>query len=569
LRNNRPLLAYIGGKSGRFTSKDHIFRPGESFEKQIIVINNSRETASGSCDWTLGIPQMPVSGSNMFSVATGQQERIPLSFALPATVPSGTYRLSLTTRFEGGEIQDDSFDIQVLERHLPEPSCRIALFDPRGETRKLLTAMKIRFRDVDASADLSSDDLLIVGKSTLTLDGPAPRLDRVRDGLKVLVFEQTSAVLERRLGFRVAEYGFRQVFPRVADHPALANLGLEHLRDWRGQSTLVPPRLDYELRPRHGPTVTWCGIPVSHIWRCGTQGTVASVVIEKPPRGDFLPILDCGFGLQYSPLMQYREGRGGILFCQLDVTGRSEPEPAAENLVRSMIVELATWKPAPSRKVCYAGDGAGLRHLESAGFAVSSYGGSRPSKDCVLVVGPAAHEQIKSKASGLAGWLEGGGKILAIGLDESETRNLFPIAVRMERKEHIAAYLDRFDARSPLVGIGPADMHDRDARQRPLLSGGVILVGDGLLGHSAAGSIVFCQVVPWEYDAGGTPNVKRTFRRASFLVSRLLANTGAASSTPLLARFATPASATEERWKAGLYLDQPEEWDDPYRFFRW
>jgi len=23
------------------------------------------------------------------------------------------------------------------------------------------------------------------------------------------------------------------------------------------------------------------------------------------------------------------------------------------------------------------------------------------------------------------------------------------------------------------------------------------------------------------------------------------------------------------RWLAGLYLDQPEEWDDPYRFFRW
>jgi len=23
------------------------------------------------------------------------------------------------------------------------------------------------------------------------------------------------------------------------------------------------------------------------------------------------------------------------------------------------------------------------------------------------------------------------------------------------------------------------------------------------------------------------------------------------------------------RWSEGLYLDQPEEWDDPYRFFRW
>jgi len=26
---------------------------------------------------------------------------------------------------------------------------------------------------------------------------------------------------------------------------------------------------------------------------------------------------------------------------------------------------------------------------------------------------------------------------------------------------------------------------------------------------------------------------------------------------------------SQGRWLAGLYLDEPEEWDDPYRFFRW
>jgi hypothetical protein len=25
----------------------------------------------------------------------------------------------------------------------------------------------------------------------------------------------------------------------------------------------------------------------------------------------------------------------------------------------------------------------------------------------------------------------------------------------------------------------------------------------------------------------------------------------------------------QKRWLAGFYVDQPEEWDDPYRFFRW
>ncbi len=39
-------------------------------------------------------------------------------------------------------------------------------------------------------------------------------------------------------------------------------------------------------------------------------------------------------------------------------------------------------------------------------------------------------------------------------------------------------------------------------------------------------------------------NLKRTYRRSCFLVARLLANMGAASSTPLLARFATPLGDT-------------------------
>jgi hypothetical protein len=38
-----------------------------------------------------------------------------------------------------------------------------------------------------------------------------------------------------------------------------------------------------------------------------------------------------------------------------------------------------------------------------------------------------------------------------------------------------------------------------------------------------------------------------------------------------LARFSSPltAASPEKRWLDSFYLDQPEAWDDPYRFFRW
>jgi hypothetical protein len=77
--------------------------------------------------------------------------------------------------------------------------------------------------------------------------------------------------------------------------------------------------------------------------------------------------------------------------------------------------------------------------------------------------------------------------------------------------------------------------------------------------------------VPWHFACDGPPNVKRTYRRAAFLVSRLLANLDAACATPLVERVSAPVApdGPERRWETGFYLERPEEWDDPYRFFRW
>jgi len=84
--------------------------------------------------------------------------------------------------------------------------------------------------------------------------------------------------------------------------------------------------------------------------------------------------------------------------------------------------------------------------------------------------------------------------------------------------------------------------------------------------------VVFCQLAPWQFDySGDKMNVKRTFRRFSCLVTRVLGNMGCDGSTPLVERFSSPvtASETEGRWLKGFYLDEPQEFDDPYRTFNW
>ncbi|MBM3212123.1 hypothetical protein FJZ33_07885, partial [Candidatus Poribacteria bacterium] len=267
IRNNQPILAYIGGKPSKFTSMDHNFYPGDTLEKTLIIINNSRENISCNCSWKLEFPQA-FEGNRKVNIQTGHQIRIPIKFHVPDSLEPGKYKLSMVARFDSGEIQEDTFSIDIISR--PKNlniKMKMALFDPKGETRELLQDLGVEFENVDANSDFTDFDILIIGKEALTIDSPGLNIARLRDGLRVIMFQQKSEVLEKRFGFRTQEYGLRQVFKRVPDHPILNGLNNENLRDWCGEATIVPPRLTYNMRSRYGPTIKWCDIEVTRAWR--------------------------------------------------------------------------------------------------------------------------------------------------------------------------------------------------------------------------------------------------------------------------------------------------------------
>lgn len=576
IQNNLPLLAYIGGKTSAFTSKDHNFLPGTKFEKQLIVINNSREKITCECNWYLNLPEA-VKGNKTITIDPGNQERIPLSFNLPSGLAPGKYEIISSVKFSNGEIQKDSFIIHVLKpaEALTNYTSQTALFDPQGETRKMLDSLGIKYQLIDAGTDLSGFEVLIIGKGSLTVDGKAPDVTGVRNGLKVIVFEQASEVLEKRFGFRVQEYGLRQVFKRVPDHPLLAGLDEDNLSYWKGDATILPERLKLETKNNVFSgvgTVKWCDITVTRLWRCGNRGNVASVLIEKPACGDFMPVVDGGYSLQYSPLMEYREGKGMVIFCQMDVTGRTEPDPAADLLMNNILSYARTWTPGTKKQAVYSGDPAGKAHLEKAGFKIMPVQKKKLSPEQVLIIGPGSSNTTLPEGKALAKWMKKGGKILAIGLNQEDVSNLLPVPVKMRTEEHIASYFDSPGIRSVFAGIGSADVHNRAPINIPLVSEGARTIGNGVLASTENTDMVFCQLVPWQLDYSKEKhNVKQTYRRSSFLMSRLMSNMDAMSSTPLLGRFSAPVDPgkAEKRWLDGLYLDEPEEWDDPYRFFRW
>lgn len=582
LRNNGPRLAWIAGPPAHFTAQDHLFQPGEPVLKQVVVLNNSRRTEEVEVEWSVSLDAgRSRSGAARFSLPTGQQQRVPVSIPLPEDLLPGDYTLRAAIRFtssSSSETQEDSFAIHVLTSPpaVAAPGgVRLALFDPLGETGRWLNELGIAYRSLPATASLEETDVLVVGKGALTPTGPFPNLDRVRSGLRVLVFEQSAAALEQRLGFRVAEYGLRRVFPRSAGHPILAGLGADSLCDWRGEATLQPARLTFERDPRLGPTVTWCGFRVPHLWRCGNRGNVASVLIEKPTRGDFLPLLDGGFGLQYSPLLQYREGAGCILFCQLDVTGRTEPDPVADTLARNALRHMLQVVERPVRQAQYAGEPGGWRHLQEAGFRLQHFDPARLTPETVLVLGPGAGPEVLPHAERLEAWSRAGGRFVGLGLSSNEVSSPVLEGLQLRSAEHLSTSLPLAGPNSPLAGIGPADLHVRDPRATALIRGGAEVWGGGTLGIRTNG--VLSQLAPWRFE-GEAMNLRRTRRRLAFVTSRVLANAGLSPETPLLDRFTRPAGWTPggepsenptPRWRDGLYLEPPVEWDDPYRFFRW
>ena len=161
--------------------------------------------------------------------------------------------------------------------------------------------------------------------------------------------------------------------------------------------------------------------------------------------------------------------------------------------------------------------------------------------------------------------------MLTIGIDQSEMNILFP-EVLMKKEEHIASYFSTFGTLSLFSGIGPSDVHNRAPKEIYLISSGAAKVGNGVLAQAGEVNAVFCQLVPWRLDFSNQQhNIKQTFRRSSFLINRLLGNMGIISSSDFLSRFNSPVDKVKEekRWLSGLYQDEPEEWDDPYRFFRW
>ncbi|MBT3380600.1 MAG: hypothetical protein HN742_39750 [Lentisphaerae bacterium] len=348
-----PVHAYIGGPDGDFTNTDHTFLPGETVRKELIVINDRPHAVELSAEWEATEQGRRIAGGKLGgTIQAGRREidMFPIAFSLPPVAETRRdVEIAVTWQADGPETKTTTFGVTVLPTTTsPTRGGRaVLLFDPAGETRKVLRTNGVATQDMNGTPD--SDTLLVVGRRALSeKNGIAALVEAgldkaVRRGLNVLVFEQSPGDWEGTImGLRLRETSTRYAFVRAEAHPILKKITDDDLHHWRGNSDLI------EAYPGPGtPPKSTYDYPL-HFWHWGNDNVVATYVIEKPQTGAARSLIECGFDLSETPLLEVAIGKGRIVFCQLDVTNRYGSDPVATRIVDNSLTYLRTAEsPSP------------------------------------------------------------------------------------------------------------------------------------------------------------------------------------------------------------------------------
>lgn len=461
-----PLLIFIGGEPANFTSKDHAFYAGEKFSKSVVVVNDRTSPQTVSFKWELrldGEPLPAASGEFEKTVEPGGLEKFPIALAAPGVAKRTDAVLSLEAFKDGVLIKEDSFALQFFPKRV-QPDFRdasVALYDPKGNTAGLLEKAGMPFRKIKSFGELADARLLIVGQNALGKK-PSELLAKVEEeklidrGLKVLVFEQKASANVGNFVFESPSY--RNAFIRSPKSPYVAGLKDADLANWRGSSDTVEEYVVSDENSPHYPRSKW---------KCGNGGIVSGNVIRKPSYGNFTAVVDCGFNLMHSSLLEMRRGHGIVLFCQLDVTSRYGKDPAATLLADNILKEMSNrYLPVGPQRAAYAGGDAGAKILDRMGMEYSRVGERDAwnlSSAQVIVLGADAPKKLADAVRKIASSRNSVAVVALPGADIG----ILGSGAKIGKKNMFRASVPKND---PLFdGIADADLYFRTARELPVI----------------------------------------------------------------------------------------------------
>ncbi|MCR4412965.1 MAG: hypothetical protein NUV77_11150, partial [Thermoguttaceae bacterium] len=240
--NNGPTLAWIAGPPAAYTAKDHHFRPGQKIEKQIVLINDTRQPQDFQATWTATVGGKEVGkATRRGSLAVSEIRFLPIQIVAPSAAAGAKIdgRITLAASI-GQTTHHDSFTFRVFGEDAPGKA-DIAVIDPDGATTKMLASLGYTTRAWNGAPAA----LVVVGRNALKqAPAIAAKLEPyVRGGGRAVICAQDPDWLARALGWRLSLHVSRRAFPM--NSPVTLGIDADDLRDWTGSSTLIDAYPEY------------------------------------------------------------------------------------------------------------------------------------------------------------------------------------------------------------------------------------------------------------------------------------------------------------------------------------
>lgn len=327
-----PKLVWIDGGEEEPVDQGASFRSGESLDKRLVLINDTQSPAlfSGKIEFGSEIQRFSE------TVQPGEIRRLPITFRMPNVGKITEMELKVTLDPEKGSEKEPFASVPEPMKFTVYPQAdvsglgRIFLFDPIGKTAETFRSLGIDFRLVSESKK-PGKGLIVLGTECLTPEFFAvARKWKLAENLesgksRLLVMAQKPEALNL-IGMRTEAIYARKVFDRSG----------KMVGSWAGKTTFAPEK------PLPDPS-TQEGV-ASPLWHWSNVNIVSSWPLVRPAEGDFDVLLTCGKDLIYSPLLEIGTGNGRVIFCQLEIEGRTKRDPQAETTLVSILRRNSVWQ---------------------------------------------------------------------------------------------------------------------------------------------------------------------------------------------------------------------------------
>jgi hypothetical protein len=286
-------------------------------------------------------------GREKIGLESGGQRMVNVKLHIPGVRKRTPLEWILTLQRQGQIVFKDTHPYSVFPPlHLTATAKKIGLYDPVGQTRKVLLDKGFHTTDVDSLDEIDGKlDILLIGAQVLQ-DGKIsePVIGRLhpwrnamteylQQGSRVLVLEQSAYSLGL-FNVNLTKQQSTMTFPAAFNHPALRGVQKDDLKFWRGDHIVAAQEC---LRPTHG--------------------AMAPIVVSGSE-----------LGIDHAPLLEIPMGNGCVIYSQLKLIEKLTTEPIAAQIFNNLIRYLAEYTPKARKTGLVGGEPEYHSYLRSLGL---------------------------------------------------------------------------------------------------------------------------------------------------------------------------------------------------------